>query len=308
MICLGKFKYLYLGIVILVSLLLAASCSSGSSSSTVNSTSKEIAVYLSNINSGSLLVTDQGKLIKRSQITSSDGMINLSIDSGTALLGANNTPLQSIKIAVDPVIPVPPKDAEIIGSIIDIQPQEGVIYPSLKLTLNYDISALPPGATENDLWIYGYNGNSWEMMRYKDVDTKYKRVTTTISRLGKYSVLASTQPVALPITSQSTGLTSITLPEALKNGKPTLAEFGRGTCIPCKEMKPILENLAIEYQDRLNVPIVSVDEYRDLTNYYKIMAIPTQIIFDSSGKELNRHVGFWPKDQIITQLGKFGIK
>ena len=103
-------------------------------------------------------------------------------------------------------------------------------------------------------------------------------------------------------------LTSIPLPKALTNGKPTLAEFGRGTCIPCKEMKPILENLAVEYQDRLNVSIVSVDEYHDLTNYYRIMAIPTQIGFDSSGKEVFRHVGFWPKDQIIAQLSKLGIK
>ena len=103
-------------------------------------------------------------------------------------------------------------------------------------------------------------------------------------------------------------LTSITLPQALTNGKPTLAEFGRGTCIPCKEMKPILENLAVEYQDRLNVSIVSVDEYRDLTNYYRIMAIPTQIGFDGSGKEVFRHVGFWSKDQIVSQLSQLGIK
>jgi len=104
-----------------------------------------------------------------------------------------------------------------------------------------------------------------------------------------------------------TDLASIPLPKALTNGKPTLAEFGRGTCIPCKEMKPILENLAVEYQGRLNVSIVSVDEYGDLTNYYRIMAIPTQIGFDSSGKEVFRHVGFWPKDQIIAQLSKLGI-
>ncbi len=103
------------------------------------------------------------------------------------------------------------------------------------------------------------------------------------------------------------GLTSITLKQALANGKPTLAEFGRGICIPCKEMKPILENLAVKYQDRLNVSIVSVDDYRELTNYYRIMAIPTQIGFDGSGKEVFRHVGFWPKDEIIAQLSKLGI-
>ena len=103
-------------------------------------------------------------------------------------------------------------------------------------------------------------------------------------------------------------LATISLPEALTNGKPTLAEFGRGVCVACKEMKPILENLAVEYQDRLNVPNVSVDEYRDLTNYYRVTTIPTQICFDSSGKEVYRHVGFWPREEIITQLNKMGIK
>jgi thioredoxin 1 len=114
----------------------------------------------------------------------------------------------------------------------------------------------------------------------------------------------------VPSVAQSTGtdLTSIPLPNALTNGKPTLAEFGRGTCIPCKEMKPILENLAVEYQHRLNVSIVNVDEYRDLTISYGIMAIPTQIFFDSNGKEVARHIGFYPKEDIVAQLKKMGIK
>ena len=119
---------------------------------------------------------------------------------------------------------------------------------------------------------------------------------------------AKTADSVVQPTQSGASLTSITLPKALTNGKPTLAEFGRGTCIPCKEMKPILENLAIEYQNRLNVSIVSVDEYRDLTNSYGIMAIPTQIVFGGNGKEVFRHVGLWPKDQIVTQLSKLGIK
>ena len=108
--------------------------------------------------------------------------------------------------------------------------------------------------------------------------------------------------------SQESNLTSILLEEALAIGKPTIAEFGRGTCIPCKQMKPILENLALEYKDRLNVSIVSVDEYRDLTNYYKVMAIPTQIGFDSSGKEIFRHVGFWSNEDIVAKLKEMGIE
>ncbi|MDD5038791.1 MAG: thioredoxin family protein [Dehalococcoidales bacterium] len=119
---------------------------------------------------------------------------------------------------------------------------------------------------------------------------------------------AIVEPSVVPSTpSTGTDLTSIPLPEALTNGRPTLAEFGRGTCIPCQAMKPILEELAVEYQDRLNVAIVSVDEYNILTRYYRIMAIPTQIGFDSDGQEVFRHVGFWEKDEIITELSKLGI-
>jgi len=73
-------------------------------------------------------------------------------------------------------------------------------------------------------------------------------------------------------------------------------------------MKPILDDLSTEYQGRMNVVIVSVDDYRDLTNQHGIMAIPTQIFFDSSGKEITRHIGFLPKEEIIAQLNKMGIK
>ena len=107
--------------------------------------------------------------------------------------------------------------------------------------------------------------------------------------------------------SSEPNLASVPLGQALSSGKPTLAEFGRGTCIPCKEMKPILEELAKEYEGKLNVVIVEVDEHRDLTNQYGIMAIPTQIFFDSSGEEITRHIGFWSKEEIIAQLKKMGI-
>jgi thioredoxin 1 len=72
-------------------------------------------------------------------------------------------------------------------------------------------------------------------------------------------------------------------------------------------MKPILEELAAEYKEELNVVIVEIDEHRDLTRQYGIMAIPTQIFFDNNGQEIMRHMGFWPKEEIITQLEKMGI-
>jgi FKBP-type peptidyl-prolyl cis-trans isomerase 2 len=103
-------------------------------------------------------------------------------------------------------------------------------------------------------------------------------------------------------------LASVPLGQALSNGKPTLAEFGSSTCVPCKQMKPILEKLAVEYEGKLNVVIVEVYEQMELTQQYGIMAIPTQIVFGSSGKEVTRHIGLWPREEIIAQLRKMGIE
>ena len=103
-------------------------------------------------------------------------------------------------------------------------------------------------------------------------------------------------------------LTSTSLKQAVSNGKPTLAEFGSSTCIPCKEMKPILEELAKEYEGKLNMVIVEVYEQMDLTRQYGIMAIPTQIVFDSEGQEITRHMGLWPREEIIAELKKIGIE
>lgn len=108
--------------------------------------------------------------------------------------------------------------------------------------------------------------------------------------------------------SQGLNLASIPLGQALSNGKLTIAEFGSSTCIPCKQMKPILEELAAEYEGKLNVVIVEVYEQREHTQQYGIITIPTQIVFDSSGKEITRHMGFWAKEDIIAQLKKMGIE
>jgi thioredoxin 1 len=102
-------------------------------------------------------------------------------------------------------------------------------------------------------------------------------------------------------------LASIRLEDCLANGKPTLAEFGWRECIPCKKMKPVLEELAVEYGDRLNVVIVEVYEHTDLTRQHEILTIPTQIIFDRNGAEATRHIGYWDKERIVDQMVKMGI-
>ncbi|MCX6002619.1 MAG: thioredoxin family protein [Chloroflexi bacterium] len=102
-------------------------------------------------------------------------------------------------------------------------------------------------------------------------------------------------------------LTKISLEQSLRNGKPTLADFGWRNCIPCKMMKPVLETLAEKQRGQLNVLIVEVYEHEDLMDQYGIKSIPTQILFDSQGKELMRHLGYWAPEEMALELKKVGV-
>lgn len=102
-------------------------------------------------------------------------------------------------------------------------------------------------------------------------------------------------------------LSQIPLESVLINGKPTLAELGWRECIPCKTMRPILEQLAQEYEGTLNVVIVDLPLREDLADKYGIKVMPVQIIFDEKGNEVVRHAGAIPKEAIVEQLSKMGI-
>lgn len=98
------------------------------------------------------------------------------------------------------------------------------------------------------------------------------------------------------------------LNNALKLGQPVVADFGRGTCMPCKMMEPILKKLEKKYQGRASILILDVDEYRSLSRKYRVMVIPTQVFFDSNGKEVYRHQGFMSEADIIAKLKELGVE
>ena len=89
---------------------------------------------------------------------------------------------------------------------------------------------------------------------------------------------------------------------------PKLLDFGAGTCIPCKKMAPILQELSEEYKGRVAIKIIEVYQERELTRVNGIRLIPTQIFFDAKNQEVFRHVGFMDKDQIKKVFEKMGIK
>ncbi|MBE0604553.1 MAG: thioredoxin family protein [Deltaproteobacteria bacterium] len=95
--------------------------------------------------------------------------------------------------------------------------------------------------------------------------------------------------------------------KARSSGKPTLVEFGATGCIPCDKMQPILDNLRKNYPGKLNVVFVHVRKEAILATRYGIRSIPIQAFFDSKGKEVFRHVGFFTEDEVVEQLSRMGI-
>lgn len=96
------------------------------------------------------------------------------------------------------------------------------------------------------------------------------------------------------------------LTKALKNGKPTVLDLGSGTCIPCKMMKPIFEELEKEYGGKANIILLEINNYRDVANQYQVRVIPTQVFFDRQGNQVWRHEGFLAKEDIVKKLKELG--
>jgi thioredoxin 1 len=89
---------------------------------------------------------------------------------------------------------------------------------------------------------------------------------------------------------------------ALAKGKPALYEFGAKYCVPCKEMKEVMAALKTSHGDQVEFRMVYSDEEMPLFEKNKIMLIPTQVFFDASGKEVDRHIGALPKEEVIKKL------
>lgn len=89
---------------------------------------------------------------------------------------------------------------------------------------------------------------------------------------------------------------------------PILIDLGRGICIQCKKMKPILEELKAEYEGKATIKIIDLTYEPEEANKYKIRLIPTQIFFDTEGNEVYRHEGFMDKQSIKQKLLEMGIK
>ncbi|ACL19274.1 Thioredoxin domain protein [Desulfitobacterium hafniense DCB-2] len=91
--------------------------------------------------------------------------------------------------------------------------------------------------------------------------------------------------------------------EKLKSyGVPVVIDFGADSCIPCKEMAPVLKELNEELQGRAIVKFVDVWKYEEFAKGYPINLIPTQIFIDAEGQP------YKPKDPEATQMTLYSLR
>lgn len=90
--------------------------------------------------------------------------------------------------------------------------------------------------------------------------------------------------------------------EVLKSDATVLADFNADWCGPCRMLKPIVEEIAEEKSD-VKVVSINIDDEDELADEYDVSSIPCIVVF-KNGVEVERSVGFRPKEDIEQLLGE----
>jgi thioredoxin 1 len=100
-------------------------------------------------------------------------------------------------------------------------------------------------------------------------------------------------------------LTSSTFDETIASSDlPVVVDFWAEWCGPCKQIAPILADIATEQQGKITIAKLNVDEHPDLAMRYNVMSIPTLLVFDK-GDVAKRIVGARPKSALLQELSTF---
>ncbi len=90
--------------------------------------------------------------------------------------------------------------------------------------------------------------------------------------------------------------------------KPRLLEIGSSRCMSCIEMAKVLDALRASQGAKLKVDFVDVFEQPEAADRYKISLIPTQIFYDTAGREIFRHTGYFSHNDILAKFRELGVK
>ena len=92
-----------------------------------------------------------------------------------------------------------------------------------------------------------------------------------------------------------------TFDEALNSKELMMVDFWATWCGPCKALAPVIDELAEEYADRVVIGKYNVEEEGELSNTYRIMALPT-ILFFKNGERVDRLTGSQTKETLKAKI------
>ena len=100
-------------------------------------------------------------------------------------------------------------------------------------------------------------------------------------------------------------LTSSTFDETVNSAStPILVDFWAEWCGPCKQIAPILEQIAAEKPESITIAKLNIDEYGDIASRFNVMSIPTLLLFDK-GELKHTMGGAKPKGRMLEELTPF---
>lgn len=92
--------------------------------------------------------------------------------------------------------------------------------------------------------------------------------------------------------------------DVLNNPKPVLVDFWAEWCGPCRQVSPILDQIAVEHGSKIEIVKVNVDEEPALAQQYGIISIPALQVFQG-GQLVKQMIGAKPKPVIEAELAEF---
>jgi thioredoxin 1 len=104
------------------------------------------------------------------------------------------------------------------------------------------------------------------------------------------------------MTEKITALSDATFDEYVASADlPVLVDFWAEWCGPCKQIAPILEEIAGEQSDKVKIAKINIDENLDVTRRFEVMSIPTLLLF-KDGQPVQRLIGAKPKGALLQEI------